>query len=99
MATAEVVTVLSNQYSSFKIANLGAPIGAFEQDRAAGIQGRIGAVAPMMPLTLRWRRRAPRAFHMRLAERAAVHAAAARAPRPSAASRRRRYPPAPRAST
>ncbi|HYN23214.1 MAG TPA: SpoIVB peptidase S55 domain-containing protein, partial [Thermoanaerobaculia bacterium] len=31
MATAEVVTLLSNQYTSFKISNLGEEIGAFEQ--------------------------------------------------------------------
>lgn len=53
MATAEVVTVLSNSYSSFKISNLGQTIGAFEQDRQAGIQGRIGQTAPMTPVTVR----------------------------------------------
>ncbi len=68
MATAEVVTVISNQYSSFKIANLGAPVGAFEQDRAAGIQGRLGAVAPMIPLTLTVAGEGSRVFHMRLAD-------------------------------
>lgn len=53
MATSEVVTVLSSQYSSFKIANMGKVIGAFEQDRQAGIQGRVGASAPMVPMVLR----------------------------------------------
>ena len=53
MATAEVVTVLSNSYSSFKISNLGETIGAFEQDRQAGIQGRIGQTAQMTPITVR----------------------------------------------
>lgn len=53
MATADVVTVLSSQYSSFKIANVGQEIGAFEQDRQAGIQGRIGQVAPMTPMVVR----------------------------------------------
>jgi len=42
MATADVLTVLSSQYSSFKIANIGEVVGAFEQDRQAGIAGRIG---------------------------------------------------------
>ena len=28
-------------------------MGAFEQDRQTGIQGRIGAVAPMIPMALR----------------------------------------------
>ncbi len=68
MAAAEVVTVVSNQYSSFKIANLGAPVGAFEQDRAAGIQGRLGAVAPMIPLTVKVTGEHPRTFRMRLAD-------------------------------
>ncbi len=53
MAAADVITVLSSQYSSFKIANLGATVGAFEQDRQAGIEGRLGAQASMVPLTLR----------------------------------------------
>lgn len=70
MSTAEVVTVLSNQYSSFKIANVGETVGAFEQDRKAGIQGRIGQSAPMVPMKLRIRMgdQEPREFNMRLAE-------------------------------
>jgi len=68
MADAEVVTVLSSQYSSFKISNIGEIVGAFEQDRRAGIQGRIGAVAPMVPMELRVKGPRPRTFHMRLAE-------------------------------
>jgi hypothetical protein len=53
MAAAEVVTVLSSQYTSFKITNLGQTVGAFEQDRKAGIEGRLGATAPMIPMVLR----------------------------------------------
>ena len=53
MAAAEVVTVLSNSYSSFKISNLGRTLGAFEQDRKVGIQGRIGQTAEMTPVTVR----------------------------------------------
>jgi hypothetical protein len=53
MAAAEVLTVLSSQYTSFKIANLGQTVGAFEQDRQAGIAGRLGAEAPMIPMVLR----------------------------------------------
>lgn len=71
MASAEVVTVLSSQYTSFKIANVGDVLGAFQQDRVAGIQGRIGQVAPMIPLTLRIGvdgAAKPREFHMRVAE-------------------------------
>ena len=68
MATAEVVTVLSSANSSFKISNLGTTVGAFEQDRLAGIQGRLGAEAPMVPLTLRILGDQPREFRVRVAE-------------------------------
>lgn len=70
MAKAEVVTVLSSQYSSFKISNIGDVVGAFEQDRQVGIQGRIGQVAPMIPLSLRITGvgTKPRDFKMRVAE-------------------------------
>ena len=50
MAESEVVTVLSSQLSSFKIANFGRTVGAFSEDRQVGIRGRIGAEAPMIPL-------------------------------------------------
>jgi hypothetical protein len=70
MATAEVVTVLSNSYSSFKISNLGETIGAFEQDRQAGIQGRIGQTAQMTPVTVRivGVGNKPREYHSRIAD-------------------------------
>src|SRR3954469_3849133 len=67
MATAEVVTVLSSANSSFKIANTGRIVGAFEQDRKTGIQGRIGVEAPMVPMTVRVKAERPREYHMRLA--------------------------------
>ncbi len=67
MATAEVVTVLSNANSSFKISNSGRIVGAFEQDRKTGIQGRIGAEAPMIPMVLRVKSERPREYRMRLA--------------------------------
>lgn len=67
MATAEVVTVLSSANSSFKIANTGRIIGAFEQDRKTGIQGRIGVEAPMVPMMVRVQTDRPRVYHMRLA--------------------------------
>lgn len=68
MATAEVVTVLSSSNSSFKIANTGRIVGAFEQDRKTGIQGRLGAEAPMVPMVVRVQTDGrPREYHMRLA--------------------------------
>ncbi len=68
MATSEVLTVLSSQNASFKISNSGRIVGAFEQDRKMGIQGRIGAEAPMVPMVLRVQGERPREFRMRLAE-------------------------------
>ena len=71
MATAEVVTIFSSSNNSFKISNAGRIVGAFEQDRQMGIQGRIGAVAPMIPMTLRVAAQGPdsqRTFNMRLAD-------------------------------
>ncbi|HEX4495739.1 MAG TPA: SpoIVB peptidase S55 domain-containing protein [Thermoanaerobaculia bacterium] len=67
MATAEVVTVLSSANSSFKISNTGKIIGAFEQDRKTGIQGRIGAEAPMVPMVVKIHSERPREYHVRLA--------------------------------
>src|SRR3954451_18297018 len=66
MATAEVVTVLSSANASFKIANTGRIVGAFEQDRKTGIQGRIGVEAPMVPMTVRVKTERPRESHSRL---------------------------------
>lgn len=71
MATSEVVTIFSSQYASFKISNIGDTIGAFEQDRQTGIQGRIGAVAPMTPMVLRvagGTGEKPREFKVRVAQ-------------------------------
>jgi len=53
MATSEVVTVLASDYSSFKISNVGSVVGAFEQDRTPGIQGRVGGVARTIPLSVK----------------------------------------------
>jgi hypothetical protein len=67
MASAEVVTVLSSRYSSFKIANVGSVVGAIEQDRQVGVRGRIGAEAPTVPLTVTIDGPEQRVFRMRLA--------------------------------
>jgi hypothetical protein len=67
MATSEVIAVLPSQLSSFKIANLGSVVGAFELDRAAGIRGRLGAVAPTVPLAISVRGQRRADFELRLA--------------------------------
>jgi len=67
MAVSEVLTVLSSQQSSFKIGNLGPVVGAFEEDRQAGLRGRLGAEAPMIPFHLVVRGGETREYRMRLA--------------------------------
>ena len=67
MASAEILTVLPSNYSSFKISNLGPVVGAFEQDSQAGIRGTLGATAPMVPYTLKIRGLREEQFDMRLA--------------------------------
>ena len=60
-----VVTIVSSRINSFKIANFGSPVGAFDQDRSVGVRGRIGLAAPMVPLSIKV---GERTFHMRLAD-------------------------------
>jgi hypothetical protein len=67
MAAAEVVTVISSQYSSFKVSNLGPIVGAFDQDRQAAIAGTLGARAATIPLTLAVDGPERREYRMRLA--------------------------------
>ncbi len=67
MAAAEIVTVLSSAASSFKLANTGVLVGAFERDHPAGALGRLGATAPTLPLAVRIAGPAPREFALRLA--------------------------------
>lgn len=68
MAASEVVTVVSNQVTSFKIANLGPRVGAFEQDALTGIRGRLGMEAPMIPMSLMVQGIRSRAYRMELAD-------------------------------
>ncbi len=65
MSAADVVTVVSSRMSSFKIANLSTPVGAFDQDRSVGVRGVVGLEAPMVPLQIAV---GQRTFHMRLAD-------------------------------
>jgi hypothetical protein len=52
MAKSEVVTVFPSLARSFKFANSGEVVGAFRQDRAAGIMGMVGAAAATIPVEL-----------------------------------------------
>jgi hypothetical protein len=68
MATSEVVTVLSSQLSSFKIANVGEVVGAFDLDRVSGVRGRIGAKVATIPMTVQVSGMGDARFAMELAD-------------------------------
>lgn len=50
MTRVEVVATVSSDFNSYKISNVGDPIGTFDQDQASGIAGKLGAVPPLVPL-------------------------------------------------
>ncbi|MCW5964662.1 MAG: hypothetical protein KIT83_11535 [Bryobacterales bacterium] len=49
-ARSEVITVLPNLTTSFKITRTGSPLGVIRQDRSVAIAGQLGATATMAPL-------------------------------------------------
>ncbi len=53
MAQAEVIALLPNLNSSFKIASTTTVVGTIEQDRSSAIAGRIGTRARMIPMNIR----------------------------------------------
>lgn len=61
VARARVVTVLPSQQVSFKIAEATRPVGALLVDRRAGVSGKLGVSADLLPVrvTLRLREGAP----------------------------------------
>ena len=66
LAASEVVTVLANSVNSFKIANAGPVIGAFDQDREAGMRGLLGRAAPTTPLSVRLQGLTEREYSMEI---------------------------------
>jgi hypothetical protein len=68
MATSEVVTVLSSQLSSFKIANVGEVVGGFDLDRISGVRGRIGTSFPTIPMVVELTGMGDARFEMELAD-------------------------------
>ncbi|GAB2882608.1 hypothetical protein [Nocardioides pacificus] len=49
---ARAITIQSDPtFSSFKVANIGAPIGTIDQDRMAGLRGHLGATPGAVPVT------------------------------------------------
>lgn len=68
MATSEVLTVLPSQANSFKVANLGNVVGAFDLDHSAGFRGEVGAEAPTIPVRVNLNGRNPQVVNLRIAE-------------------------------
>ncbi len=52
MATVEVIGVVPRLNSSMRLSNIGSVVGAFDQDRFAGLRGRVGAEARTIPMTI-----------------------------------------------
>lgn len=52
LSRASVVAVLPNLMNSFKLFTVGEPIGAIVEDRRDGVVGRLGAEAPMVPVSV-----------------------------------------------
>jgi len=50
LAASEVITTIASRYNSFKLSVTGEVLGAFDQDREAGVRGHLGLVAPTFPL-------------------------------------------------
>ncbi len=67
LATSEVITVIDSAFNSFKLSNAGPALGAFDQDRQAGVRGLLGTEAPTTPLRVELRGLAEREYHMRVA--------------------------------
>ena len=52
LAPAEVITVVQNVQTSFKLSNFGATVGTIYQDRLSGIAARIGELPPVTPMVI-----------------------------------------------
>lgn len=68
LATGEVVTIIANRFNSFKVSNAGRIVGAFEEDRQAGMWGRLGAEAPMIPVSIELEAERSRRYELRMAD-------------------------------
>ncbi|MDE2977103.1 MAG: hypothetical protein OXU63_06240, partial [Acidobacteriota bacterium] len=70
MATVEVVGVVPRLNSSTRLSNIGPVVGAFNQDRFAGLRGTLGAEARTIPMTIEVEtpNGASRRFDLRLAD-------------------------------
>jgi hypothetical protein len=68
LATADIVTILPSRRISFKMGSPGPVVGAVHHDLRAGLAGRLGAVAPVVPVTVRVEGPSPGTFHFAVAD-------------------------------
>ncbi len=77
MTKATVLATLASAENSFKIVNTTEPVGAFVQDRRAGIMGRFDREPHMIPVTLTFRGVShPKQFHYEVLNNAKITPAA-----------------------
>ena len=77
MTKATVLATLPSPENSFKIVNTTEPVGAFVQDRRAGIMGRFDREPHMIPVTLTFRGVShPKTFHYEVLNNAKITPAA-----------------------
>jgi hypothetical protein len=77
MTKATVLATLPSPQNSFKIVNTTEPVGAFVQDRRAGIMGRFDRQPQMIPVTLTFRGVShPKQFHYEVLNNAKITPAA-----------------------
>ncbi len=77
MTKATVLATLPSAANSFKIVNATEPVGAFVQDRRAGIMGRFDREPHMIPVTLTFRGVShPKQFHYEVLNNAKITPAA-----------------------
>ncbi|MGB8768356.1 MAG: SpoIVB peptidase S55 domain-containing protein [Candidatus Korobacteraceae bacterium] len=80
MTKATVLATLPSPENSFKIVNSTEAVGAFVQDRRAGIMGRFDRAAHMIPVTLTFRGVShPKQFHYEVLNNAKITPAAMKA--------------------
>ncbi|MBI1798116.1 MAG: hypothetical protein HYR73_00335 [Candidatus Eisenbacteria bacterium] len=70
LSTAEIVTIIPNEASSFKLGMPGREVGVATQDRRAAVAGTLAGRAPMLPLSVRIAPagRPPQPFRFRVLE-------------------------------
>jgi hypothetical protein len=68
LASADIVTILPSRRISFKMGSPGPVVGAVHHDLRPGLVGRLGAVAPVVPVTVRVDGPSPGTFRFSVAD-------------------------------